>query len=193
MQSSSATTSIVVSMVGAGAMGVRTGIYMIMGANIGTSVASTIVAIGQIAYDDQFERATVHDMFNWMTVAILLPVEVVTGYLYYLTEAITKNITPSDDESRTSFVKTAIGFVRYNGRDHVIHLWYFHHLRRPDVTRCFAARNVIGWIDTVHPQSHKHQWIPSNFAWLRYHNGGPIIVHHDCDNNTNGRDGSDPS
>ena len=86
---------------------------MVMGANIGTSVTSTIVAIGQIADDDEFERAfagaTVHDMFNWMSVAILLPVEAATGYLYYLTEAITKNITPKDGEKNTTFIKEAIG------------------------------------------------------------------------------------
>lgn len=41
IQSSSTTTSIIVSLVGAEAMSVRTGIYMVMGANIGTSVTNT--------------------------------------------------------------------------------------------------------------------------------------------------------
>lgn len=54
-----------------------------MGANIGTSVTNTIVAMGQIGDKDEFRRAfaggTVHDMFNWLTVLILLPVEVLTG------------------------------------------------------------------------------------------------------------------
>jgi sodium-dependent phosphate cotransporter len=62
---------------------------MIMGANIGTSVTNTIVAMGQLGDGDQLERAfagaTVHDMFNFMTVAILFPIEIITGYLYYLT------------------------------------------------------------------------------------------------------------
>ena len=54
-----------------------------MGANIGTSVTNTIVAMGQITSKADFRRAfagaTVHDMFNWMTVLIFLPLEVFTG------------------------------------------------------------------------------------------------------------------
>ena len=41
VQSSSTTTSIIVSLVGARALSVQTGIYMVMGANIGTSVTNT--------------------------------------------------------------------------------------------------------------------------------------------------------
>jgi sodium-dependent phosphate cotransporter len=93
LQSSSTTTSIIVSLTGS-AISVRQGIYMIMGANIGTTVTNTIVAIGQMGDGDQLERAfagaTVHDMFNFMSVAILLPLEVVSGYLYYLTKAMVK-------------------------------------------------------------------------------------------------------
>lgn len=62
---------------------VRTAIPMTMGANIGTSVTNTIVAIGQIADKNQFRRAfagaTVHDMFNLLCVVFLLPLEVITG------------------------------------------------------------------------------------------------------------------
>jgi len=59
-----------------------------MGANIGTSVTNTIVSIGQITNKDEFKRAfagaTVHDMFNWLAVIILLPIEVVSGiYIIY--------------------------------------------------------------------------------------------------------------
>ncbi len=46
LQSSSTTTSIVVSLVGAGSVSVNQGIYMIMGANIGTS--------GKLFLDDSF-------------------------------------------------------------------------------------------------------------------------------------------
>ena len=54
-----------------------------MGANIGTSVTNTIVSLGQITKKNDFRRAfagaTVHDMFNWLSVLVLLPVEVATG------------------------------------------------------------------------------------------------------------------
>ena len=90
LQSSSTTTSIIVGLVG-GALEVRAAIYMIMGANIGTSVTNTIVAMGQMGDANQLERAfagaTVHDMFNFLTVAVLLPLEAASGYLFYLTKA----------------------------------------------------------------------------------------------------------
>ncbi|KAL7499799.1 hypothetical protein ACHAWT_007913 [Skeletonema menzelii] len=91
VQSSSTTTSIIVSLVGASAISINTGIYMIMGANIGTSVTNTIVAMGQMSDGVQLERAfagaTVHDLFNLLTVAVLFPLELISGYLRALTGA----------------------------------------------------------------------------------------------------------
>ncbi|KAA0192744.1 hypothetical protein HAZT_HAZT008464 [Hyalella azteca] len=73
-------------------MDVRTAIPIIMGANIGTSVTNTLVSLGQMGNRDEFERAfagaTVHDIFNWMCVLVLLPLEVLTGYLYTLSKAV---------------------------------------------------------------------------------------------------------
>ena len=67
-------------------------IPIIMGANIGTSVTGVIVSVTQagdkVTFQRAFSAATVHDMFNWLTVIILLPVEVITGYLYHVTSAI---------------------------------------------------------------------------------------------------------
>merc|ERR1712176_120274 len=103
LQSSSTTTSIIVSLVGADAIAVKAAIYMIMGANIGTSVTNTIVAMGQMGDGDQLERAfagaTVHDMFNYLSVLILLPLELITGYLYRITSAMVKNYTPQEGET----------------------------------------------------------------------------------------------
>ncbi|XP_053384148.1 sodium-dependent phosphate transport protein 2B-like [Mercenaria mercenaria] len=96
LQSSSTTTSIVVSMVAAKIIPVSNAIPMVMGANIGTSVTNTLVSITQIANQNDFRRAfagaTVHDMFNWLTVIILLPVEALTGYLFHLSELITNSM-----------------------------------------------------------------------------------------------------
>ena len=54
-----------------------------MGANIGTSVTNTIVSLAQSPNRDEFRRAfagaTVHDMFNWLSVIVLLPIEAATG------------------------------------------------------------------------------------------------------------------
>jgi sodium-dependent phosphate cotransporter len=85
---------------------------MIMGANIGTSVTNTIVAMGQMGDGDQLERAfagaTVHDMFNFLSVAVLLPVEVITGYLYRLTKAMVKNVNLEDGESWDGPIKKMV-------------------------------------------------------------------------------------
>ena len=57
----------------------RTAIPMIMGANIGTSVTNIIVALTQAGDREQYRRAfacaNLHDMFNWLTAAVLLAVE----------------------------------------------------------------------------------------------------------------------
>eukprot|EP00579_Thalassiosira_antarctica_P007208 CAMPEP_0201901766 /NCGR_PEP_ID=MMETSP0902-20130614/54596_1 /ASSEMBLY_ACC=CAM_ASM_000551 /TAXON_ID=420261 /ORGANISM="Thalassiosira antarctica, Strain CCMP982" /LENGTH=612 /DNA_ID=CAMNT_0048435739 /DNA_START=575 /DNA_END=2413 /DNA_ORIENTATION=- len=102
VQSSSTTTSIVVTLVGAEAVGVKTGIYLIMGANIGTSVTNTIVAMGQMGSGDQLERAfagaTVHDLFNLLSVAVLFPLELITGYLFRLTSAMLPDSVSKDDK-----------------------------------------------------------------------------------------------
>ena len=64
-------------------MEVEVAIPIVMGANIGTSVTNTIVSLGQSGDRDQFRRAfggaTIHDMFNWLSVLILLPLEVASG------------------------------------------------------------------------------------------------------------------
>jgi len=111
LQSSSTTTSIIVSLVGS-AIDVDQGIFMVMGANIGTSVTNTIVAMGQMGDGDQLERAfagaTVHDMFNFLSVGVLLPLEVITGYLHHLTKAMTKNANPKDDDKWEGPVKKLV-------------------------------------------------------------------------------------
>ena len=65
-----------------------------MGANIGTSVTSTIVSLAQAAERNEFRRAfagaVVHDIFNWLSVLVFLPLEVISGYLRRLTGEIIK-------------------------------------------------------------------------------------------------------
>jgi len=103
VQSSSTSTSIVVTMVGADVINVKNGIPIIMGANIGTSVTNTIVAMGwtgdRIDLHRAFSGATVHDMFNMLSVLSLLPIEAIIGAmqgeggpLYWLTKAITEGL-----------------------------------------------------------------------------------------------------
>jgi sodium-dependent phosphate cotransporter len=94
VQSSSTTTSMIVALVGSGEIPVENAVPMIMGANIGTTVTNTLVSIGHVRQSAQFRRAfaaaTVHDFFNLMCVILLLPIELMTGFLsksaIYLTD-----------------------------------------------------------------------------------------------------------
>jgi solute carrier family 34 (sodium-dependent phosphate cotransporter) len=89
VQSSSTSTSIIVALVSAG-VEVRHAVPMIFGSNIGTSVTNTIVSMTQAGDKEAFRRAfaaaTVHDMFNWLTVAVMVVLEISTGTMEYMTE-----------------------------------------------------------------------------------------------------------
>ncbi|MFO7847735.1 MAG: hypothetical protein R6V27_14305 [Balneolaceae bacterium] len=78
IQSSSTVTSIIVGLV-AGGLPISIAIPMIMGANIGTSLTSTIVSLGHVRDGEEFKRAfsaaTVHDSFNVLAVLLLFPIE----------------------------------------------------------------------------------------------------------------------
>jgi len=78
IQSSSTVTSIIVGLV-AGGLPIAMAIPMVMGANIGTSLTSTIVSLGHVRDGEEFKRAfsaaTVHDSFNVFAVVLLLPIE----------------------------------------------------------------------------------------------------------------------
>lgn len=88
VQSSSVTTSIIVGLVSGGGLTVTHAVPMIMGANIGTTVTCTLVSLGHISREREFERAfagaNMHDFFNLMAVMLLLPLELLTGFLAHL-------------------------------------------------------------------------------------------------------------
>ena len=85
IQSSSSTTSIVVGMVAGGALTVTNAVPIIMGANMGTTVTNTLVAMTSMNRRMEFQRAfagaTMHDFFNLMSIAILFPLEQATHFL----------------------------------------------------------------------------------------------------------------
>lgn len=78
IQSSSTVSSIIVGLV-AGGLPLTMAIPMVMGANIGTSLTSTIVSLGHVRNGEEFKRAfsaaTVHDSFNLFAVVLILPIE----------------------------------------------------------------------------------------------------------------------
>ena len=87
VQSSSVTTAMVVGLVAApeNPLPLANAIPMVMGANIGTTVTATIVSLAHAGRRDEFERAfpiaICHDIFNYLAVLVLLPLEILTGFL----------------------------------------------------------------------------------------------------------------
>jgi len=117
LQSSSTSTSIIISLVGANELSVDKAIFMVMGANIGTSVTNTIVAMGHFASKNELRRgfaaATVHDMFNWLCVCVMLPLNWMYPWLEKMTYEMAKDQKPCDEDAgdkceKTEFLKPYI-------------------------------------------------------------------------------------
>ena len=85
MQSSSSTTSITVGMVSGGVLTIESAVPIVMGANVGTSVTNTLVALGHINHSEEMKRSfaasTVHDVFNLFSLLLLFPLQYFAGFL----------------------------------------------------------------------------------------------------------------
>jgi len=85
VQSSSSTTSMAVALVAGGLIPLRGAIFIIIGANIGTTVTSTLVSLAHIRQSKDFlngfSAAIVHDFFNIFTAIIFLPLEIYLGLI----------------------------------------------------------------------------------------------------------------
>lgn len=113
VQSSSVSTATIVGLVGAGTLSVELAVPMVMGANIGTTVTSTVAALGSIRRSEEFRRgfaaATVHDFFNLTIVVVLFPLELATGVLSRTAAALTGVLRGTEvREPGDSLLRTAI-------------------------------------------------------------------------------------
>lgn len=83
---------------------VKPAIPTVMGANVGITVTNTIVSLAQLTERNEFRRAfagaVVHDIFNWLSVLVLLLLKVITGYLLRLTGLIIKDLHLSEGKKR---------------------------------------------------------------------------------------------
>ncbi|XP_007496672.1 sodium-dependent phosphate transport protein 2B-like isoform X1 [Monodelphis domestica] len=95
VQSSSICTSIIVSLVSSSVFPVELAIPIMMGANVGTTITNALVALMYSGNREVFGRgfagATLHGFFNWLTMLVLLPLELITGFLYHLSYGITRS------------------------------------------------------------------------------------------------------
>lgn len=120
VQSSSASTSVIVGLVATNKLGVDDAIPMIMGANIGTTVTNTLVSLGHIRQSGEFRRAfaaaTVHDFFNVLAVGLLLPIELFTGVIGNIAKSLSERMVGASGTEWKSpvkaWVKEPVGWVK---------------------------------------------------------------------------------
>ena len=129
IQSSTTTTAITVSAVGSGALSVRDAVPIILGANIGTTVTCTLVALTFVGDRDEFRRAlgasTIHDFYNFLALAIFFPIELVWHPLERASGALTNGLYDTGwlpDPNRFNFVSAATRPVVDGVRDVTTHL-----------------------------------------------------------------------
>ncbi|RNA36598.1 sodium-dependent phosphate transport 2B [Brachionus plicatilis] len=111
LQSATATSSIVVTMVGAGIIpSAKKAIPIIMGSNIGTCVTNSLVALtlsgDPVEFKRAFSAATLNDIFNYLTTIILLFLDVTFDFLHVLSKKIT-NLMPENvqDLKKANFIE----------------------------------------------------------------------------------------
>ncbi len=94
IQSSSVTTSITVGFVASGTLTVSHAIPIIMGANIGTTITCLIASFGHFSVEKEFSKALpaaiVHDIFNMLSVTVLLPLEMLFHPIEHLSLILTR-------------------------------------------------------------------------------------------------------
>ena len=117
VQSSSVTTSMIVGLVAApeNPLPLANAVPMVMGANIGTTVTSTIVSLAHLGRREEFERAfpiaVCHDFFNYFAVIILLPLEMTTGLLQRTAAWLTGFLGGIGGVEYQSPLRTALSFA----------------------------------------------------------------------------------
>lgn len=121
IQSSSTSTAMIVAVVASGSIGLPEAIPMIMGANVGTTLTSTLVSLSFITKGNEFRKAisagVVHDFFNILSVIILFPLEYYYGLLTYLSTGFSSRLVGSTfmnlqtELSYSVFTKPVINFV----------------------------------------------------------------------------------
>jgi len=107
LQSSSTTTSLTVAAVASGSIQLDFAIPVILGANVGTTITSTIVAFGFITKSNEFRKAMsaamIHDMFNILAVIIIFPLELKYQFLQDMSSYLAAKVPASFAEGSSFF------------------------------------------------------------------------------------------
>ncbi|MFD0076427.1 Na/Pi symporter [Streptomyces sp. NPDC127166] len=114
IQSSTTTTAIAVTAVGSGALPIQGAIPIILGANVGTTVTTSLVALTFIGDRTEFRRAlgasTVHDFYNWLALLIFFPIELIWHPLKHISGTLTNALYGTDwlpNPAHLNFIRAA--------------------------------------------------------------------------------------
>lgn len=114
IQSSSIVTTLLVGLVASG-LPIATAIPMVMGSNLGTTITNTLVSLGYVSNDDDFERsfaaATIHDCFNLIALILFFPVELLLHPLERLSQWLVEQI-PATQLVTTPLISPIDGLVQ---------------------------------------------------------------------------------
>lgn len=151
IQSSSTVTASIVAIVASGNMTLQQAVPMVLGANIGTTLTSTLVSFSFIMKKKEFRRALsagiLHDLFNILSVIILLPLEIYFGFLSKIAIQIA-SFFATDDAFEGPIVYNKI-FTR------PITQWITDHISIPFVTMILAVFLVFGAIKALSSTMYK--------------------------------------
>lgn len=114
IQSSTTTTAIAVTAVGSGALSIQGAIPIILGANVGTTVTTSLVALTFIGNRAEFRKAlaasSIHDFYNWLALLIFFPIELIWHPLERVSGALTDALYGTGwlpDPSRFNVIRVA--------------------------------------------------------------------------------------
>ncbi|SNS60195.1 solute carrier family 34 (sodium-dependent phosphate cotransporter) [Belliella buryatensis] len=143
IQSSSTVTAMIVAVVASGNLSLMQAVPLVMGANIGTTITSTLVSFSFIMKKGEFKKAlsagVLHDVFNIITVIILFPLEFYFGFLSSSAMYITNTFFDSNNDFEGQY-KYNVLFTR------PLSLWVVDFLRLPIVALIFSVLLVFGAI-----------------------------------------------
>ncbi len=117
VQSSSATTAIVIAMAATGLVSLELAIALVLGANIGTSVTAQLAAIGKPV--EAKRVAMVHTMFNVLGVLIWIP-------FIQILASLALRLSPADDIPR----QIAWAHTVFNVANLFVFIWFTHWFAR---------------------------------------------------------------
>ncbi|MFD2034064.1 Na/Pi symporter [Belliella marina] len=107
IQSSSTVTAMIVAVVASGNLSLMQAVPLVMGANIGTTITSTLVSFSFIMKKGEFKKAlsagVIHDIFNIITVIILFPLEMYFGFLSNAASYLTHTFFDSSNHDATRY------------------------------------------------------------------------------------------